>query len=350
MDIEAKSAFYVENIRKSKISIYDNISYDDSKLWIPREELEYILNKKLYGLSIGDLPLRTRSKVIKESVCRALGYDVPSSFTKTQPRFPGQDFDTYSQKSNNLQIWNEEISPSRRYVIIQIIDNTRIGRIKVLLGEELAAYDKTGTLTTKYQARLTSVKDKSELISSVDTERINTFVNSFPYVNLGELRPVDNPSKKSFLSIRSIFDKLTSLIGTSFADLGFDQERNRGFELHKLICLSLGYKSYEDNGQFPDLKNQLLEVKLQTSPTIDLGLICPDDTSELDIKNDFGVKVRHCDVRYALFYASIRDGIVTLTNLYLSSGEKFFSRFPRFEGKIVNKKIQLPLPSNFFSS
>ena len=54
------------------------------------------------------------------------------------------------------------------------------------------------------------------------------------------------------------------------------------------------------------------------------------------------------DVRYAVFYARSDGKDVTLTNLYVTTGEMFFSRFPRFEGKVVNKKLQIPLPSEFF--
>jgi hypothetical protein len=74
--------------------------------------LEGVLHDGLLGLDL-NYPLRTRSKVLKAKICEILGYPVPKSFKKTQPRFPGQDFDTYIQKSNNLQIWNEEIVPTR---------------------------------------------------------------------------------------------------------------------------------------------------------------------------------------------------------------------------------------------
>lgn len=63
-------------------------------------------------------------------------------------------FDTYAQKSNNLQVWNEELSPSRRYVILRVDELDKIARVKVVNGEELAQLDTTGTLTQKYQARL----------------------------------------------------------------------------------------------------------------------------------------------------------------------------------------------------
>jgi hypothetical protein len=152
------------------------------------------------------------------------------------------------------------------------------------------------------------------------------------------------------LPIESIFDKLITLIGIKFDDLGSDQERNRGGELHKIICEKLGYNKFLDNGQFPDIKNQLLEVKLQTSQTIDLGLVTPNSISNLNIPIINNVKIRHCDVRYALFFAEIIEGEVILANLFLTTGQDFFSRFPRFEGKVLNTKIQIPLPSKLFNS
>src|SRR5688500_7597811 len=111
---------YVNNIARSGLSIYDPIEIGDPNLWIPSPDLEKLLNTSLGGMSVYGLPIRRRSKVVKEAVCTALGYPVPLTFVKTKPRFPGQNFDTYIQKSNNLQIWNEEISPIRRYVLIRV--------------------------------------------------------------------------------------------------------------------------------------------------------------------------------------------------------------------------------------
>ena len=39
---------------------------------------------------------------------------------------------------------------------------------------------------------------------------------------------------------------------------------------------------------------------------------------------------------------------VTLTHVYLTTGASFFDRFPQFGGKVLNKKLQIPLPSDFF--
>lgn len=338
---------YVEAIKNSGLSIYDNIEIGDPKLWIPTPELEFLLNSQMIGISLAGLPLRTRSKVVKEHVCKALGYPIPVSFKKTQPRFSGQLFDTYIQKSNNLQVWNEELSPTRRYVIIRVSSDDKITRVKVVTGDSLALLDTTGTLTQKYQARLIVGQPSCELITPEDTALMMPFVKDSLSLTC-KTSPTDHPADGELLSIKAIFDKLSFLVGSKFPNAGFDQERNRGAALHRLVCSKLGYLDYKDDGRFPDIRHQLLEVKLQTSPTIDLGLVCPDSTEVLDTPQIGGAQIRHCDVRYALFYATVEGDNVCLTHLFLTTGEGFFSRFPRFEGKVLNKKLQIPLPASFF--
>jgi len=343
----AGSSRYVEAIRRSGLSIYDAVEIGDPDLWIPTPELEALLNRGLGGLSLAGLPLRTRSKVVKVQVCLALGYPVPSSFRKTRPRFPGQFFDTYVQKSNNLQVWNEELAPTRRYVIIRVNADDVIVRVKVVTGDSLALLDTTGTLTQKYQARLIPGDVGAELIAEEDTALLRPFVREG--VDLKTVpSPLYHPINGQLLPIREIFERLKTLVGVRFHDRGYDQERMRGAELHTLVCKHLGYADYRDDGQFPDVRHQLLEVKLQTSPTIDLGLACPDSTEVLDVPKIGGRQIRYSDVRYALFYAET-DGVnVTLTHLFLTTGERFFSRFPQFQGKVLNKKLQIPLPADFF--
>jgi hypothetical protein len=341
---------YVKAISASGLSIYEHIEVGDPELWIPSPELEIILDESLRGASLAGLPLRTRSKVVKTKVCEALGYPVPASFKKTQPRFPGQFFDTYVQKSTNLQVWNEELSPIRRYVIIQVSGDDIITKVKVVTGDALALLDTTGTLTRKYQAGLITGKDSFELISAADTTNVLPLLAKENDFSVAEFSPVEAAAASAILPIDEVFNRLKPLVGQTFKDAGHDQERNRGAELHRLICEALGFKSYKDDGQFPDIRNQLIEVKLQTSPTIDLGLVRPDSTAPLDMVQIEGKQLRHCDVRYALFYGKTDGGLVTLTHFYLTTGEDFFTRFTQFQGKVLNKKLQIPLPGNFFET
>lgn len=350
MGNDSKSAEqYIEAIRESGLSIYDDIEVGDENLWIPLDILEHLLNEGLVGVSLGGFPLRTRSKIVKSKVCKCLGYPVPSSFKKCQPRFLGQQFDTYAQKSINLQIWNEAIEGTRRYVIIKIGSNDVIEKVKVVTGADISILDTTGTLTQKYQARLEPGQEKHELVSASDTERLKSLLMTVPLKSLSNTSPLNDPAVGGVLPIKEVFDRLTVVVGQSFADAGIDQDRNRGAELHKKVCKVLGYTDYYDDGQFPDIKNQLLEIKLQTSPTIDLGLVEPSSVQPIGLARIGGTIVRHCDVRYVIFYANTDGRRVTLTHLFVTTGEDFFSRFRQFKGKVLNKKLQIHLPSDFFA-
>jgi hypothetical protein len=339
---------YKQAISASGKDIYIPIEIGDPDHWIPSQHIETLLNEGMRGLSLADLPLRTRSKVVKTAVCDALGYPVPKSFKKTQPRFFGQQLDTYAQKALNLQIWNEELSPARRYAIIQVLEDDTVGKVRVVNGQQLAILDKTGTITTKYQARLDLGIEPHELVAPEDTPPMLLHVTP-GLVFATTTSPVQEPRSGELRPILEIFERLSPLVGQTFADPGMDQERNRGAALHGMACQALGYSRYEDTGQFPDIKHQLLEIKLQTSPTIDLGLVEPSSEEFLDVQKLGDTQPRHCDTRYAMFYAVTDGKTVTLTHLFVTTGEKFFTRFRKFGGRVINGKIQIPLPRNFFA-
>lgn len=165
---------YIRNIEASGLSIYDPINPEDDYLYIPTNDLEMILSDSLVGLSLSGLPLRTRSKVVKSEICEALGYPVPPSFRKTQPRFVGQNFDVYTQKSLNVQIWNEEVDANRRYVFLRANQDDVITSVRVISGEELVRFDRTGTLTQKFQARMQAYG--RNLCSRMDTPTVDNWI------------------------------------------------------------------------------------------------------------------------------------------------------------------------------
>ncbi|MBZ5667571.1 MAG: hypothetical protein LAO30_23610, partial [Acidobacteriia bacterium] len=172
-------------IARSGLTIYDPIDPADARFLSPRE-IEHLLRAKLRGRALR-FPIRTRAKVAKALVAEALGYAAPSSFRKTQPRFPGQDLDVYVQKSDNLQIWNEEVDPHRRYALIRLDANDRIVGVRVLTGEAVAKLDPTGTLTSKYQAkrqpRALAEGGASALISPTDTDTFSRVLRPVPTIS-----------------------------------------------------------------------------------------------------------------------------------------------------------------------
>lgn len=228
---------FPRRIRSSRLTIYDPIEVG-SELWVPSPELEAILGRALRGMDLSGLPLRTRSKRVKERVTKALGYPIPPTFKRTRPRFPGQCFDTYIQKSNNLQVWNEELSAIRRYVLIRVDDGYLITHVRAVTGETLALLDTTGTLTQKYQARLIIGDIPTELISSEDTTRVRDAFGTNTVTDF-EHPPTSNPSAGCLLPIQNLYARLSGLVGIRLQNPGIDQERNRGGELHRRVCLSL---------------------------------------------------------------------------------------------------------------
>lgn len=338
---------YSKRIRESGLGIYDVISLSDPLFYIPTDALEQILDSGLRAISLAGLPLRTRSKVVKTEICKALGYPVPRSFMKTQPRFLGQNFDVYTQKSLNLQIWNEDIDPERRYVLIRVDEDDVIRRVKVLTGDQLAIYDNTGTLTTKYQATMRHFGE-SRLLSRGDTPKIQSLLAQSPSGVRSRL-PNSAPTQGEILPIEMVYESLMPLVGTSLPRMDALQERNRGAELHRGVCRHLGYRTYTDDGTYPDILNQLIEIKLQMSPTIDLGLHSPNE--EKPFANLNGLPLQSADIRYVIFDAGINpddSSLVRLNCLYIVTGDDFATNFPLFGGKVQNAKMQLPLPLNFF--
>ena len=323
----AKSRFpVVNNIRKSALTIYDPLDAQPD-LFVQSKELETILDSSMKGLDL-DYKLRTRAKVAREEICKALGYPVPDSFKQVRPRFTGQNLDVYVQKSNNLQIWNEDVDVDRRYVIVRVDSDSKVKAVRVLTGKQLYEISTSNTETQKLQAKANRQFQRSTLLTKKDSENFER-VSSDP---LSRLLPISN-----------VFARLSLLSGREFSYEGNDQERNRGEALHRLVCDRLGTR-FVENGQFPDIPDQLLEIKLQTSPTIDLGAVSPD--SDKMLIGYKGLKVQ--DTRYAIFYGTSTGNKVKITRVVLVNGAEFFDHFDRFGGNVTNGKLQVNLPETLF--
>ena len=89
-------------------------------------------------------------------------------------------------------------------------------------------------------------------------------------------------------------------------------------------------------------------MKLQTSPTIDLGLVLPTDTEPAYA---LGRYIRHCDARYLIAYGERHDdGSTMITAIVIATGTDFFTEFRQFGGLVQNHKRQIKLPQGLFES
>jgi hypothetical protein len=336
-----------ESIRDQGLDIYTCVETIDPSLFFPDKELAVYLEFSLRGRELGG-PIRTRSKLAKQMVASALGYGTPASFRRTRPRFPGQDLDIHVQQDNNLQIWNQDISPEQRYVLIRPNSNDIVQSVRVVRGQQVALWDRTGTLTSKFQAKRRPGRAKSLLVSSSDTE---VFVRTFDPKRLPGgvlLRTLSSQPPKAGLvmPIDQIFERAVNLIGTRLQATRASQDRIRGELLQQRISDELGIGEYANFGQWPDIVSQAIEVKLQTSPTIDLGLVLPNDKARA---RSLGLLVRHCDARYVIVYGEALDsGEVELHTVVASTGSDFFKEFVQFGGLVQNHKRQIRLPNDLF--
>lgn len=336
-------------VANAGISIYEDLSMRPG-LFYDLQTLQARLDKGLRGLDL-EYPIRTRAKVAKIAVAKLLGYPVPQSFKKTQPRFPGQSLDVFVQAADNLQIWNEEVDSSRRYALIRVGTDHSVAAVRVLTGEAVALLDNTGTLTTKFQAKRRPGRGGSTLVSAIDTGPFLVALSPRAVVPAAALRlmaPTDPPSPGAVSTIARVFETLRELEGVVFADPGMVKERNRGIEFQRLVCTKLGLGTYGDAGQFPDVLAQVLEAKVQLSPTIDLGLVSPDSTAPAQ---EVGHGLRHCDVRYVVAYGSrLDEGQIRIDEVVVTTGAAFFEEFQRMEGRVTNAKLQIPLPDGLFET
>lgn len=338
------SAFEVrEAIRQSGRSIYDSLA-DRPELVLSIDEIETLLRHEIIGQVIPGA-VKTRAKLAKERVTEALGYPVPSSFKSVRPRLQNQRLEVAVQLSDNLQIWNQaEIEPTHRFALLRPDRDARIVAVKVLSGDAIAALDRTGKLTSKFQASRKTGQAGSILVSFADTARMSRL-----------LAPIDGgtgqmtsepPVEGGVIPVVEVFNRLSQIVGMTIPDPGVLQDRQRGESVQQLVAAALRSGPYRNFGQWPDIRSQAIEVKLQLAHTVDLGLVLPSSEAAAE---DLGHDLRHCDVRYAVFYAErVSETEIQIVSLVLSTGRDFFDEFMQFGGNISNSKLQMPLPRDLF--
>ncbi len=339
-------AAIADAIRASGLNIYDSLASHPDLVYA-QAILEERLTQALVGFDVSAYAQKTRSKVVKTEVAKVLGYPAPRTFQRVRPRFLGQDMDVYVQESNNMQVWNDEVTPGRRFVVMQVV-NGSITRVRVATGEVIAALDRTGTLTHKYQARRRARQSGSRLVSERDTVnfvRLLAPVADLSVGTLSSLSPTAPPAAGRVLAIASVYERLRAMVGRTIVNPGAGRDRAHGGALHRLACEALGLGTFADRAQVPDILCQIVEVKLQTNGTVDLGMVSPDSEEPA---HDVFPSLRHQDMRYAVAYGERNDGETRITSIVMSTGEDFYTEFTQFGGLVRNSKRQIRLPGNFF--
>lgn len=346
-----------------------------------KKELEEIFESVLGTTIPSNLSLVQKSHWVKKKCIALLGYRIPETLRskdarKIKPKFINQLLDIFVQHSSNLQVWNyipysNIVIPAEwnetearykfsdcRYVIISHTASGQINKIMVKTGTELKSWDKTSTKTIKWQANILQKYRKAESgvtasesdpifeRSGNQCEDIENKLARIKELDIEKIPLIKKPIISEILfSIHELSILLKNLIGKEFSIPSSSQERIVGQTIEKMVVQMLGYTQFEqtDSGGYPDLLNQLMEVKFQYSGTIDLGKNFPTSDERIDESwNNEGISFS--DIRYLICLVSKVEQKYRIDSIMIISGKDFNSYFSICEGQ--NFKIQMKIPDS----
>lgn len=285
---------------------------------------------------------------------------------KGVPKITREFIDTYmvtSGTSYNLQVWNRIPASNTllikyesgeslhcddvRFVFVRIdVAKSKIASIIILTPAYIERhFGQFGKPTVKHQLLISS-KARNSIYDSPD--KIMSFPDSkkLSYHITHDYNPpksgmLQEPELKELYSIELLTEMVAKkLIGKKLAAAA---TKNRGQALERMTLELLGYEVLEGAllfGGFPDIKNQLLEVKVQDSPTVDLGKFSPEK-EEIVIEEK---SLTTFDVRYLIALTNPKTEIIE--GIILSPGEKLGELFSYVSDQ--SYKCQRAIPMSFF--
>ena len=142
------------------------------------------------------------------------------------------------------------------------------------------------------------------------------------------------------MPLKAIKSKVvSSLLGRKLVNA---DTKTRGQELERIVATLLGYQVDDPLvGGYPDIPNQLLEIKVQDSPTVDLGKYSPSNPVVIDANLNMTTE----DVRYLI---ALTDKSGHIEGLILCPGNKLGDSFTFVNG--TSYKCQRSIPMIFFDS
>jgi hypothetical protein len=293
-------------------------------------------------------------------------YEILPPKGKGIPKITREFVDTYivtSGKSYNLQVWNR-IPASKtlliklqgrdnlkcidvRFVFIRIdVEKSSIASVIILTPEYIESkFGKFGKPTIKHQLLISS-KARKEICESEEKVLFYPDTDKLSYLITHNFEPpkenmVNEPSAQQIFSIQLIKEMVADvLIGEKLTTAA---TKNRGQELERKVLNLLGYpnnKKEQLYGAFPDIRNQLLEVKIQDSPTVDLGQYSPE-FEEMVVKD---LNITTYDIRYLIALTNPETELIE--GIILTPGAKLGEVFSYVSNK--SYKCQRTIPISFF--
>lgn len=260
----------------------------------------------------------------------------------------------------NLQVWNRFPNTSNalirynnnqsikckdiRFVFVKIDPDTKkIQSIVIATPDYIVKkFGIFGVPTIKYQMIVSDIK-RNEIINGTTScyfkeDTVNMQQYTSGKFTTPKHRLSDPPQKGEILSLQCIKEKVSSLVGTR---LVVSDTKTKGQFLERVVANLLGYKTDDPLvGGYPDIPNQLLEVKVQDSPTVDLGKYSPSNPVVINDSMNLTTE----DVRYLI---ALTDENGMIEGIILSPGSCLGDAFTFVSN--TNYKCQRSIPMSFFT-
>lgn len=294
------------------------------------------------------------------STCKAAAitdYTIIPPRGKGIPKILRELIDTYivtTGTNYNLQIWNRYPTSEStlieykngkkiracdiRLVFIKInIQKSTIESIVILTPSYIEKkFGKFGQPTIKRQMIISDKKReliKGSILLGKDTKKMENLCRKTYKQPTERMKDFPESSKPFCIELLSRL-VAKKILGEK---LQAADTKSRGQILERKTMTLLGYKS-QLVGSYPDLPNQLLEVKVQDSPTIDLGKFSPE-YNEVIYSN-----ITTRDVRYLIALTNPRTHIIE--GVILTSGKELCENFTFISD--TSFKCQRSIPMSFF--
>ncbi len=288
-------------------------------------------------------------------------YEIVPPKQKGVPLFLREYIDTYivtTGTSYNLQVWNRNpnsasvqvdlkngetfLASDVRFVLGKIDTNNCIESIIIMTPDYIEKkFGKFGKPTVKQQLIISSKKREDIISEGGMIISDSCLPKNLLDQNNGVIREgvsiKDEPDK--VLSVEMIDELVTDKLIGEKLDITLSTKQ-RGQQLERMVAYQLVYRKVQDGleGGYPDIRNQMLEIKVQDSPTIDLGRYSPQ--FEEQINNNFTTRT----IRYLIALTNCVNGAID--GLIICPGEELGKYFTYVAEKSF--KCQKSIPMSFF--
>ena len=294
------------------------------------------------------------------------GYEIVPPKKKGIPKIVREFIDTYivtSGSSYNLQVWNR--MPASRTLLIKYesgeslkcndvrfvmtkvdIETKKVSCVIIATPDYIVEkFGEFGKPTIKHQLLISS-KIRKNIYDSVSKIMFFKDSKKLSYLIKHDFEPpkdnmVEEAKSNEVFAIELIKTMVAEkLIGYKLAA---DSTKNRGQSLERKVLELLGYEPTKSDllyGAFPDIPNQLLEVKVQDTQTVDLGKFSPEKEEIINEK----LNITTFDIRYLIALTNPETEIIE--GIILSPGEKLGEVFSYVSDQ--SYKCQRSIPMDFF--